>query len=357
MQQPADIGRELLRLRTRQQHAVVQRVQEPALGNPVLFLDQDAVHHRDLPGRPAEAQQRHLQPDPKGLAEADAVTGIRSSGLGIRSDVAHGSALVGRPVVGFAGRIAAPAVEGVVERDAGLELFEIVVIHPRQAERGRQQARRFRRQIEPPGIGGAHHGCQPQQRRRREAEFLDHHIEGAEFAAMAPEHVFDVEGCGIEALADRDHLRRRHEQEHRVGIDEPSDQPRAGDAVDLRPRAGHPDRASLCVARGQLFGGHQRQLGGLPAFKAALQGFRRYVGVPQPGRGAFRQLLAAQTDDDGRLPGELIAPVGGVLVAASDRAGDQPRIGGKVLVGAHVDQDRRLGRADQASKFIWMISM
>ena len=60
VQQPADIGRELLRLRPRQQHAVVQRMQEPALGDPVFFLDQDAVHHRDLPGRAAETQ--HARP-------------------------------------------------------------------------------------------------------------------------------------------------------------------------------------------------------------------------------------------------------------------------------------------------------
>ena len=52
VQQPADIGGELLRLRPRQQHAVVQRMQEPALGDPVLFLDQDAMHHRDLAAGP-----------------------------------------------------------------------------------------------------------------------------------------------------------------------------------------------------------------------------------------------------------------------------------------------------------------
>src|SRR6266404_529320 len=91
--------------------------------------------------------------------------------------------------------------------------------------------RRWRR-----GIGGAHHGCQPQQRRRRQTELLDHHVERTELAAMAPEHVFDIEGNGAETLADRDNLGRRHEQKYRVRIDEPPDQPGAGDTVDLRPR-------------------------------------------------------------------------------------------------------------------------
>ena len=40
VQQPADIGGELLRLRPRQQHAVVERVQEAALGDPAPPLDQ-----------------------------------------------------------------------------------------------------------------------------------------------------------------------------------------------------------------------------------------------------------------------------------------------------------------------------
>ena len=83
VQQPADIGRELLRFRPRQQHAVVQRMQKPALRDPVLFLDQDAVHHRDLPGRAAETQHGDPQPDPEGFTEADAVTEVAGgTGLG-----------------------------------------------------------------------------------------------------------------------------------------------------------------------------------------------------------------------------------------------------------------------------------
>ena len=37
-------------------------------------------------------------------------------------------------------------------------------IHARQAERGREQARRLRREIEPAGVGAAHDGREPQQR-------------------------------------------------------------------------------------------------------------------------------------------------------------------------------------------------
>ena len=213
VQQPADIGRELLRLRSRQQHAVVQRMQEPAFGDPVLLLDQDAVHHRDLPGRAAEAEHGDPQPDPEGFAEADAVTGMPPACL-LRSS------LTALPCwwasCGF-----------------------------RRMRRGTSDRRRRRAPCRPPAARDRHHTCAtarakpPAARlppatgravpvsaprtivasRSRggvaEAEFLDHDVEGAELAAMAPEHVFDVEGRGVEALADRDHLGRRDEQKHR----------------------------------------------------------------------------------------------------------------------------------------------
>ena len=68
--QPADIGGELLRLRPRQQRAEVQGVQEAVFGDPAPLLDEDAVHHRDLPGRPAEGQGGDAAPDGDRLGQA-----------------------------------------------------------------------------------------------------------------------------------------------------------------------------------------------------------------------------------------------------------------------------------------------
>ena len=48
MHEPADIGGELLSLGAGQQHAVVEGVQEAALGNPLLLIDNNSVHHRNL---------------------------------------------------------------------------------------------------------------------------------------------------------------------------------------------------------------------------------------------------------------------------------------------------------------------
>jgi hypothetical protein len=58
MQEPADIDCELLCFRAWKQHAEVERMEETLLPDPLFLVDQDAVHHRDLPGRAAKAQRR-----------------------------------------------------------------------------------------------------------------------------------------------------------------------------------------------------------------------------------------------------------------------------------------------------------
>ena len=82
MQQPSNVDRELLRLRPGQQHAVVQGVKKPGVADPTLLLDQDPVHHRDLPRRSAKAQGRDFDPYPEGLAEGNAMGGYALLGLG-----------------------------------------------------------------------------------------------------------------------------------------------------------------------------------------------------------------------------------------------------------------------------------
>ena len=67
--EPADVGRELLRLGTGQQHAVVERVQEALLADPAAPVDELAVHDRDLAGRSAEGDEPELHPEAKGLGE------------------------------------------------------------------------------------------------------------------------------------------------------------------------------------------------------------------------------------------------------------------------------------------------
>ena len=210
------------------------------------------------------------------------------------------------------GGIPAPAVEGVVEQHACLELLEVVAEHARKAERGREEAGRLRREIEPRGVGGAHDRRQTVERRAGEAERLDHRVEGAALALMAPEHAVNVERCGIEALGHRLYLGRGHEQEDGIGVDEAPDEPGTGDAIDLGPRARHPDRASGRVASRQFTGIDEQAARGAPGFEPAFKRFGLDAFVEKPGSGALAELLPFLANDHDVAVGELPRPIGGV---------------------------------------------
>ena len=157
MHQPADIGRKLLRLGAGQQHAIVERVQETALRNPALLLDQDAVHHRDLAGGTAEAQHRDAKPDPERLAQRHAVLKRRIDRLSAIASSATPGLLHcrGRPVVRFRLEIATPGIERVVHHHAVPEHFVIVRKVRGQAERDGEQAAALRGQIVAGRVGSS----------------------------------------------------------------------------------------------------------------------------------------------------------------------------------------------------------
>jgi hypothetical protein len=73
VQQPADVRSELLRLRSRQHHAVVERVQETPFGDPSPPLHQFLMHDGDLSGRSAETDEAELQPEARRLRKSDFV--------------------------------------------------------------------------------------------------------------------------------------------------------------------------------------------------------------------------------------------------------------------------------------------
>ena len=60
VQQPADVSRELLRLRAGKEHAEVQRLKKMVLGDPLLLLDQVLVHHGDLARGPPKLMNPSL---------------------------------------------------------------------------------------------------------------------------------------------------------------------------------------------------------------------------------------------------------------------------------------------------------
>ena len=96
MQQPADIGGQLLGLRAGQQHAVVERMQKAPLGQPAALLHQFLVHDGDLAGRAAEADQAQLEPEQEGFEQTNGTGRLvirQGSRHGRRSQQQGGQAL------------------------------------------------------------------------------------------------------------------------------------------------------------------------------------------------------------------------------------------------------------------------
>ena len=144
------------------------------------------------------------------------------------------------------------------------------------AERGGEQPRRLRRQIEARGIGAAHDQRQPVHRRRGR---------GRTPPPWCRRCISRRDGSRTRFRCRRRRPRSalpspstsdgRHVQEHRFGIDEAADQPGAGDAVDLGPRPRDPDRAARRRRAAAACRRSSSSLArGAPGEHAAFQGFR-----------------------------------------------------------------------------------
>ena len=239
VQQPADVGRELLRLRPGQQHAEVERMQEAPVAEPAPLLDEDAVHDRDLPGRAAEGQERDPEPTP-----ASPRRGSDSARPAARS-----SRRPRRP-----GGAASCGSRGSRRGPSGRRRRR-APCRPRAA-RGRRRtcarARATRRAGPPPRARGRAARCPRRGRSSRAGRAPGSPGRtprpSRRRCSARPRWLQKTPSMSIghraEAAPRRRHLGRRDEEEDGAGVDEAADQPRAGDAVDLRPRARDPDAAA-----------------------------------------------------------------------------------------------------------------
>ena len=142
---------------------------------------------------------------------------IKRSGDSAKKGSGPGS--LGMRNVGFFDRIAAPAIEGVVERKPGFELREIVGVHSRQSKRCGQQACGLRREVRTSGIGAPDDRGKTQQRLGGQAENFDHEIERAFVASMAPKHAFKIERYGTVPLGHVWNLGGCNKKEYSAGVD------------------------------------------------------------------------------------------------------------------------------------------
>src|SRR5262245_54076029 len=125
-------------------------------------------------------------------------------------------------------------------------------MHQTEAVRDRIQTGAFGRGVPVVRhISGVHDLGEPDQRRIAcEVEFIDEYVERALAVAVGIQSARGVVGVRGFPFCRGKHLVPRHVQEFGVWIDEPSDQPRAGDPIDVGVLAGYPFHATGSLVSG-----------------------------------------------------------------------------------------------------------
>jgi hypothetical protein len=143
------------------------------------------------------------------------------------------------------------------------------------------------------------------------------------------------------------HLLGWRVEERRLGVNEPPDQPRAGDAIDLRALARHPARR----LRAHLAAQRQLPLGPFGDTAFEIAGIN--ADLAQACRGVAADLQAVRAvDHDGVAALELRSPFRGHVRCPPDRPGNHPVVGIESRCAAHIDNDWRRGRATSAVQSI-----
>src|SRR5262245_19385194 len=141
----------------------------------------------------------------------------------------------------------AECVDGVVHRELSRHVVEVVPAGRLEARRRGVEPCRLGRERPVVGIRASHDGRERGEGRIGELVALDERVERAAWTVMTELDVGNVVRNRGFALRDVSNLVRWDEQEFRLWIDEPRDQPRTGDAIDTRALAGYPLHADLLI--------------------------------------------------------------------------------------------------------------
>src|SRR5262249_59824396 len=89
-------------------------------------------------------------------------------------------------------------------------------------------------------VGASYNRGEAIERRVRDAEDAQDRIERAAFAFVRELDALDIVGNGAKRRGHVENVGWRHVDKNRIRIDEATDEPGAGDAIDLRLGARHP---------------------------------------------------------------------------------------------------------------------
>jgi hypothetical protein len=222
----------------------------------------------------------------------------------------------------------------------------VVVAEPgREPERHGEQAGALRRQVEPVGVGTAHDARKREKMRVRvEAEAFQKRVEGAGVPLVLEGSARQIVGDRALVGSDGHDLIRLREEEAGLRIEEAADQPRAGDAIDLRTAARDPTGRAIAEYDTRRAALHEGKAGRDPRFDAAGEQRRRKAFAAQVSGDALAAVVAVRTGDDDRPPAiELRCEGRPVAVIGEAGAGQEPVGLCDEFGPAHVDEDRRLG--------------
>ena len=181
-------------------------------------------------------------------------------------------------------------------------------------------------------------------------ELLDHGVEGAGLAAMAPEHVLDVEG----AAPNRPPRPATSAGATNRNTASGSTKRRISQGQAMRSILGRARVTQTVRPRLSRGGSLAAGTSGRPAcFQASKPPARASAGTPSCRSQAatpFAQLLPRWQTTTAARPDEVSGPFRCRAMRAAHRARDQAGIGREILLGANVDDRRALRRADQADE-------
>lgn len=203
-------------------------MEETLLADPTPVNDEFAVHHRYLPGRPTKGPQRDPKPGFRRRSEGDNITRRRRRrcrGVGGCRDVSL-----------------APCVEDVVDERSTLEQAVVVGFDVEAADPDRQQPEPGRVGVKVfVDVSGVHDPRQADQRWVVvELVAVDQHLETAPIPLMSERRASGVETVGTLHCGDREDVGSGDVDDFGVGVDEPTDKPRARNPVGLGAFTGNP---------------------------------------------------------------------------------------------------------------------
>src|SRR5262249_23656631 len=131
-------------------------------------------------------------------------------------------------------------VERVVDGGFAGELFEVVRVRQSESLSDGFEPTRLRSEVLRLCIGPTDNQRQRRQCRIGEAVLVDDGVEAALGTLMAKLDVWHIERCRALPRRDGHHLASWYVQELGLRVDKALDEPRTGNAVNLRPLTGHP---------------------------------------------------------------------------------------------------------------------